>query len=149
MRCTPVRRELSAAHRTGLESKACVSKHFIFYEVLAATRQSRQPLRYWVQQPAKTRCSAARRCYVDLTVAYTRIDRWQCMTPEIEPLPALELHKETGMTTYFTIGDLILVIPMALAGALFVGALPCKTEFRHNALRVLGALIGVVLDRKS
>ncbi|CAH2777244.1 MAG: FIG00452440: hypothetical protein [uncultured Paraburkholderia sp.] len=27
------------------------------------------------------------------------------------------------MTTYFTIGDFILVIPMALAGALFVGAL--------------------------
>jgi hypothetical protein len=66
------------------------------------------------------------------------------MTPEIEPLPAPELEKETGMTTYFTIGDFILVIPMALAGALFVGALPCKTEFRHNALRVLGALIGVV-----
>jgi hypothetical protein len=48
------------------------------------------------------------------------------------------------MTTYFTIGDFILVIPMALAGALFVGALPCKTELRHNALRVLGALLGVM-----
>ena len=53
-------------------------------------------------------------------------------------------YKETSMTTYFTIGDFILVIPMALAGALFVGALPCKTELRHNALRVLGALLGVV-----
>lgn len=48
------------------------------------------------------------------------------------------------MTTYFTISDFILVIPMALAGALFVGALPCKTEVRHNALRVVGALIGVM-----
>ncbi|MGH8777502.1 hypothetical protein [Paraburkholderia sp.] len=47
------------------------------------------------------------------------------------------------MTTYFTISDFILVIPMALAGALFLGALPCATEFRHNVLRVLGALIGV------
>ncbi|MGA7779702.1 MAG: hypothetical protein WCA85_18590 [Paraburkholderia sp.] len=45
--------------------------------------------------------------------------------------------------TYFTIGDFILVIPMALAGALFVGALPCKTELRHNVFRVLGALLGV------
>ncbi len=46
------------------------------------------------------------------------------------------------MTTYFTIGDFILIIPMALAGALFVGALPCRSEFRHNVLRVLGALLG-------
>ena len=48
------------------------------------------------------------------------------------------------MTTYFTIGDLILVIPMALAGALFLGALPTSSGFVHNALRVLGALLGVV-----
>ena len=48
------------------------------------------------------------------------------------------------MTTNITSGDFILVIPMALAGALFVGALPCKTELRHNVLRVLGALLGVV-----
>ncbi|MEQ5840572.1 hypothetical protein N0A02_14175 [Paraburkholderia acidicola] len=47
------------------------------------------------------------------------------------------------MTTYFTISDFILVIPMALAGALFLGALPCATEFKHNTLRVLGALLGV------
>ncbi|MCX4163773.1 MULTISPECIES: hypothetical protein [Paraburkholderia] len=47
------------------------------------------------------------------------------------------------MTTYFTISDFILVIPMALAGALFLGALPCATEFKHNILRVLGALLGV------
>jgi hypothetical protein len=65
------------------------------------------------------------------------------------PPPLPERHSnhpawgETKMT-YFTIGDFILVIPMALAGALFVGALPCKTELRHNALRVLGALIGVM-----
>ena len=47
------------------------------------------------------------------------------------------------MTSYFTVSDFILVIPMALAGALFLGALPCATEFRHNVLRVLGALLGV------
>ena len=51
-------------------------------------------------------------------------------------------HKETSMT-YFTIADFILVIPMALAGALFVGALPCKTELRHNVFRLIGALLGV------
>ncbi|PLZ02307.1 hypothetical protein CY652_11260 [Burkholderia sp. WAC0059] len=49
------------------------------------------------------------------------------------------------MTTYFTIGDLVMVIPMAFAGALFLGALPCATEFRHNVLRVIGALLGVVI----
>ncbi|CAB3660101.1 hypothetical protein LMG27174_01591 [Paraburkholderia rhynchosiae] len=66
------------------------------------------------------------------------------MTLKTEPLLSRLIQMETGMTTYFTIGDFILVIPMALAGALFVGALPCKTELRHNALRVLGALLGVV-----
>jgi hypothetical protein len=45
---------------------------------------------------------------------------------------------------YFTISDFILVIPMALAGALFLDALPCKTALRHNGLRVLGALLGVM-----
>jgi hypothetical protein len=54
-----------------------------------------------------------------------------------------ERYKETSMTTYFTIADFILVIPMALAGALFLGACPCATEFRHNVLRVIGALLGV------
>ncbi|MDE1181444.1 hypothetical protein [Paraburkholderia sp.] len=49
------------------------------------------------------------------------------------------------MATYFTIGDFILVIPMALAGALFLGACPCRTEFRHNVLRVLGAMLGVMV----
>ncbi len=47
------------------------------------------------------------------------------------------------MTTYFTIGDFILLIPMALAGALFLGAVPCATQFRHNLLRVLGVILGV------
>jgi len=47
------------------------------------------------------------------------------------------------MTTYFTIGDFILLIPMGLAGALFLGAVPCTTRFRHNLLRVIGAILGV------
>lgn len=46
------------------------------------------------------------------------------------------------MTTYFTIGDFLMVIAMALAGALFLGALPTSSKFKHNALRVLGALLG-------
>ena len=33
------------------------------------------------------------------------------------------------MNTYFTIGDFILIIPMALAGILFLGAVPCATQF--------------------
>ncbi|WDD95667.1 hypothetical protein Bsp3421_005843 [Burkholderia sp. FERM BP-3421] len=49
------------------------------------------------------------------------------------------------MSTYFTIGDFILLIPMALAGALFLGAVPCATEFRHNVLRVFGAMLGVMV----
>ncbi len=47
------------------------------------------------------------------------------------------------MPTTFTISDFILIIPMALAGALFLGALPTSSRFIHNVLRVLGALIGV------
>ncbi|TOY79627.1 hypothetical protein DIJ62_22230 [Burkholderia pseudomallei] len=49
------------------------------------------------------------------------------------------------MSTYFPIADFILLIPMALAGALFLGAGPCATEFRHNVLRVLGAMLGVAV----
>jgi len=49
------------------------------------------------------------------------------------------------MPGYFTIGDFVMIIPMALAGALFLGALPCATEFRHNTLRVIGALIGALV----
>ncbi|AOJ03247.1 MULTISPECIES: hypothetical protein [Burkholderia] len=49
------------------------------------------------------------------------------------------------MSTYFTIADFILLIPMALAGALFLGAIPCATEFRHNVLRVLGAMLGMAV----
>ncbi len=49
------------------------------------------------------------------------------------------------MSTYFTIGDFVMIIPMALAGALFLGALPCATELRHNTLRVVGAIIGALV----
>jgi hypothetical protein len=52
-------------------------------------------------------------------------------------------EKEAGMAT-FTVSDFILMIPMALAGALFLGALPTSSRFVHNVLRVLGALLGVV-----
>jgi hypothetical protein len=55
-----------------------------------------------------------------------------------------QYDKETSMEGYFTIGDFVMIIPMALAGALFLGAVPCATEFRHNTLRVIGALIGVL-----
>jgi hypothetical protein len=49
------------------------------------------------------------------------------------------------MEGYFTIGDFVMIITMALAGALFLGALPCSTEFRHNTLRVIGALLGALV----
>ncbi|MBB3256067.1 hypothetical protein F4827_000893 [Paraburkholderia bannensis] len=48
------------------------------------------------------------------------------------------------MSGYFTIGDFVMIIPMALAGALFLGAVPCATEFRHNSLRIVGAVIGAL-----
>lgn len=48
------------------------------------------------------------------------------------------------MPTHFTISDFILVVPMALAGALFLSALPTHSRILHNALRVLGAMLGVV-----
>jgi hypothetical protein len=47
------------------------------------------------------------------------------------------------MAHYFTISDFILLIPMALAGALFLGALPTPSTFVHNVLRVVGAMLGV------
>jgi hypothetical protein len=47
------------------------------------------------------------------------------------------------MTTYFTLGDFILVIPMALAGALFLGACPTSSTSLHNFLRVIGAMLGI------
>jgi hypothetical protein len=50
-----------------------------------------------------------------------------------------------ALTTYFTIGDFILIIPMALAGALFLGAIPCASHFKNNVLRAFGALVGVLV----
>ncbi len=44
----------------------------------------------------------------------------------------------------FTINDFILLIPMALAGALFLGAIPVRSKLRINTLRVLGAVIGAI-----
>jgi hypothetical protein len=46
--------------------------------------------------------------------------------------------------SYFTVCDLIIAIPMALAGALLLDALPCNSALKCNSLRVLGALLGVV-----
>jgi hypothetical protein len=47
------------------------------------------------------------------------------------------------ITDYFTLGDLLLLLPMGFAGALFLGAIPCAGKFRRNLLRALGALLGV------
>src|ERR1700688_3057197 len=55
----------------------------------------------------------------------------------------LTSSEETRMATYFTLSDFILVIPMAFAGALFLGACPTSSPFLHNVLRVIGALLGV------
>jgi hypothetical protein len=93
--------------------------------------------------PATRRCNAAIEADAAITVAYTRNKRGSRINPKNTALPRRTHHKETSMTTYFTIADFILIIPMALAGALFVGALPYKTEFRHNLFRLIGALMGV------
>jgi len=109
--------------------------------LFAAPRQSPYSPSSRVQRLANKRRRAISRDDVRAPVSYTRNERGLCMFSGPQPSPE---KMETNMTTYFTIGDFILVIPMALAGALFVGALPCKTELRHNALRVIGALIGVI-----
>jgi hypothetical protein len=127
-----------------LKRKADVNERDIFCDAFAASRQSRRPLPRRVQRLANSRCSAAKRRYIDFTCLLYSNRAWAVHDSINRAAAFAGIHMETRMTTYFTIGDFILVIPMALAGALFVGALPCKTEFRHNALRVLGALIGVV-----
>ena len=45
--------------------------------------------------------------------------------------------------SYFTVCDLIIIIPMALAGALFFGSLPCNSALKCNSLKILGAVLGV------
>ncbi len=44
----------------------------------------------------------------------------------------------------FTINDFILLIPMALAGALFLGAVPVRSKMKTNTLRLVGAAIGAI-----
>jgi hypothetical protein len=44
-----------------------------------------------------------------------------------------------------TINDLILLVPMALAGALFLGAVPVASKAVLASLRVVGALLGVLV----
>jgi hypothetical protein len=48
------------------------------------------------------------------------------------------------MHGYFTVDDLVILLPMALAGALVLGMLPVTSAFAANMLRVLGALLGLV-----
>lgn len=44
-----------------------------------------------------------------------------------------------------TINDFILLVPMALAGALFLGAIPVASKLTLASLRVFGAILGVLL----
>lgn len=44
-----------------------------------------------------------------------------------------------------TRNDLILLIPMALAGVVLTGALPCHTRVAHYSFEVCGAVVGIVL----
>jgi hypothetical protein len=44
-----------------------------------------------------------------------------------------------------TINDLTLLIPMALAGALFLGAVPVASKAFRSSLRVVGAVLGVLV----
>ena len=44
-----------------------------------------------------------------------------------------------------TINDLILLVPMALAGALFLGAVPVASKVTLVSLRVVGAVLGVLV----
>jgi hypothetical protein len=107
-----------------------------------ALAERAQPGQASLRCSTKRRCSATNNADSSSAVAYTRNKRDSHLKLKRPPLAA-QGHKETSMTTYFTIADFILIIPMALAGALFVGALPCKTELRHNVFRLIGALLGV------
>ena len=44
---------------------------------------------------------------------------------------------------YLTVNDLILLLPMGLAGALFFGTIPVASKVTLNTLRILGALVGM------
>lgn len=44
-----------------------------------------------------------------------------------------------------TLNDFILLIPMAFAGAVFLGAIPVASQWTGNLLRVVGAIIGALL----
>ncbi|CAB3759643.1 hypothetical protein [Paraburkholderia solisilvae] len=46
--------------------------------------------------------------------------------------------------SYFTVCDFIIAIPMALAGALLLDALPCNSVLKCNSQRLLGAVLGIV-----
>jgi hypothetical protein len=104
--------------------------------------ESAQPRWASLRCAQERRCSATNNSDSSSAVAYTRNKR-DSHSKLKRPSLAARRYKETSMTTYFTIADFILIIPMALAGALFLGALPCKTEFRHNVFRLIGALLGV------
>ncbi len=43
-----------------------------------------------------------------------------------------------------TLGDLMLLIPMAFAGALFLGAIPCSSKALRKVLRTFGVLLGIM-----
>jgi hypothetical protein len=43
-----------------------------------------------------------------------------------------------------TLTDFVFLIPMALAGALFFGAIPVASKVTLNMLRVVGALFGIL-----
>ena len=45
---------------------------------------------------------------------------------------------------YLTLNDLILLIPMGLAGALFFGTIPARSKMKLNSWRIVGALIGML-----
>jgi hypothetical protein len=45
---------------------------------------------------------------------------------------------------YLTVNDLILLLPMGLAGALFFGTIPVASKVTLNTLRILGALVGML-----
>jgi hypothetical protein len=108
-----------------------------------ALAERAQPDKASLRCSAKRRSSATNNADGSSAVAYTRNKRDSPLKLKRPPLAARG-HKETSMTTYFTIADFILIIPMALAGALFLGALPCwawalrycwSKDFRRSSSR--------------
>ncbi|WP_126354030.1 hypothetical protein [Mycoavidus cysteinexigens] len=48
------------------------------------------------------------------------------------------------MMNYPTLDDFILLLPLALAGAIMLGSIPVASKFKLTSLRIMGAVLGAL-----